>query len=107
MAMYSVPTTLTGTSWSPAMSAHPPYAPPLSESSLMVTAMGLVEVIRLPEGWSLVPTLMARPDQVWPALSVMVNATFAGCPTRAFLGVIVTCVLFSVATISKPDGDWA
>ena len=87
------------------MSAHPPYGVPATLSSLMVMAIGLSEVTVVPEGCWEESTEDARPLHVCPLWSKMVNALLAGWPIMAFLGLMVTVVLSSVATMSKDEVD--
>jgi hypothetical protein len=67
-------------------------------------AMGLLLVTTVPVGCSVAAADSARPDHVEPACgSTTVNGTPAGCPTSALVGVMVTVVFASVATMSKPE----
>ena len=99
ITIYSLPITPTGTSWSPIKSRHPPNA---AESSLSVTAMGLLDVMRVPTGRWVAVVETANREYVCPRLSVMVNGTPAGCPIKSAVGLMVMLVLSSVATISNP-----
>ena len=70
-------------------------------SSLIVMAIGFVEITTLPIKWLLAKLLVAVAEYVSPLLSVMLNGIPAECPSISALGVMVTIVASSVATISK------
>ena len=77
---------------------------PLAESSCTVTATGKLDVITVPVAWSEASDPEARPEYVEPATGKeMSKGMPAGCPMRSWVGVMVTTVLSSVATMSNPE----
>ena len=72
----------------------------------MVMATRLSEVTVVPTAWAAAEVETALPEYVDPAKGRTTSKGMpAGCPMRSWVGVIVSVVLSSVATTSKPEGE--